>query len=118
MRRACVAVGWLLVTAIVWLSLTPSPPKVDFAESDKAGHLLAYGGVMFWFSWLYPRRSTRFLYGVGFIAMGVSLEFIQGALGYRTYDLFDMYANSAGVFLGWAAALLLPNLLPGSRDWT
>jgi glycopeptide antibiotics resistance protein len=28
-------------------------------------------------------------------------------LGYRTYEVFDMLANTIGVLLGWAAAALL-----------
>jgi VanZ family protein len=106
-RRLAIAVGWAMVAAIVWLSLTPSPPKVDFKESDKVGHLLAYGSLMFWFCQLYATKKTRILYGIGFVAMGVTLEFIQGALGYRTYEVFDMLANTLGVLLGWAAALVL-----------
>jgi glycopeptide antibiotics resistance protein len=44
--------------------------------------------------------------------MGIALEFVQGELGYRTYDLVDIGANSLGVLLGWAAALLLPGIKP------
>ena len=46
------------------------------------------------------------------IAMGIALELVQGAIGYRTYDLVDMGANSLGVLLGWAGALLLPGIRP------
>jgi len=100
-----------MVATVVWLSLTPEPTTLDFKESDKVGHFIAYGALMFWFSQLYVKR-TRLFYAGGFIAMGVALEFIQGALGYRTYEVFDMYANTLGVLLGWAAALLLPRVLP------
>ena len=113
MRAIWLTLGWAMVAAIVWLSLTPSPPKVDFEHSDKLGHLLGYGTLMFWFSQLYT-RTTRVLYAAGFAAMGVVLEFVQGQLGYRTYEVFDMYANSLGVLLGWAAALILPKVLPRS----
>jgi VanZ family protein len=107
------ALGWAWAAVIVWLSLTPSPPKVDFQESDKVGHFLAYGTLMAWFCFLYLRTQTRILYGLGFVAMGVGLEFIQGMLGYRTYEVFDMYANTLGVLLGWAAALaVLPRMRP------
>jgi len=106
-RRLAIAVGWAMVAAIVWLSLTPAPPKVDFQESDKVGHLLGYGAIMFWFSRLYAKTATRVSYGAGFIAMGIALEFCQGALGYRAYEVFDMYANTLGVLLGWSAALAL-----------
>ena len=97
--------------AIVWLSLTPSPPKVDFAQSDKVGHFIAYGALMAWFCFLYRKRRARLFHGAAFIAMGVGLEFIQGMLGYRTYEVFDMYANALGVLLGWAGALaILPRM--------
>jgi VanZ family protein len=115
MRRApWLAVGWAMVAAVVWLSLTPAPPKLDFEQGDKLGHFLAYGALMFWFSQLY-RKWARVLYGAGFIAMGIGLEFAQGRLGYRTYEVVDMYANSLGVLLGWAVALMLPAFLPAAE---
>ncbi len=113
MRKAWLACGWALVAAVVWLSLTPAPPQVDFEQSDKLGHLLGYGSIMFWFAQLYTGRA-RLFYGLGFVAMGTGLELAQGALGYRTYEVLDMAANSLGVLLGWAVALLLPAALPGA----
>jgi VanZ family protein len=99
-----------MVAAIVWLSLTPAPPKVDIESGDKLGHLAAYGVLMFWFAQLYLRRIA---YAAGFIAMGVALEFLQAWLGYRTLEALDMVANTAGVLLGWGLARLLPKkLLP------
>ena len=59
LRTVWLAVGWAMVAGIVWLSLTPSPPKVDFEQSDKVGHFLAYGSLMFWFAQLYVARKTR-----------------------------------------------------------
>jgi VanZ family protein len=106
-RAFLIALGWAWVAAIVWLSLTPSPPKVDFEQSDKLGHFLAYGSLMLWFCFLYAALKARIAYAAGFIAMGIGLEFIQGALGYRTYEVFDMFANTIGVLLGWAAALVV-----------
>lgn len=110
MRRVSLAAGWAWAAAIVWLTLTPAPPRVDFAYSDKLGHLWAYGLLMFWFCQLYDARPARVGHGLGFIAMGIGLEFAQGALGYRLYDLTDMVANSFGVLLGWAAAMVLPRI--------
>lgn len=106
-RPLLVAAGWAWAAAIVWLSLTPAPPDLELAYSDKLGHFAAYGLLMLWFCILYPRRKTRILYAAGFVAMGIGLEFVQGQLGYRTYEVFDMYANTLGVLLGWAAALLI-----------
>ena len=104
MRSAAIAAGWAWAAAIVWLSLTPSPPQVDFSYSDKVGHFAAYGLLMFWFAGLYKSRAG---YAAAFIAMGIGLEFAQGALGYRSSEVLDMVANTIGVFMGWIAALLL-----------
>jgi glycopeptide antibiotics resistance protein len=43
--------------------------------------------------------------------MGVGLEFVQGWLGYRTYDVLDMAANTLGVLLGLALALAMPRIM-------
>ena len=107
MRAALLAIGWGWAAAIVWLSLTTAPPKLDFEHGDKLGHFLAYGALMFWFCLLYFRTPIRILYAAGFIVMGIGLEFIQGWLGYRTYDPFDMLANTIGVALGWMASLVI-----------
>ena len=106
MKRAlAIAAGWGLIAAIVWLSIIPSPPQVHASHSDKVGHLFAYGILMFWFGQLYATR--RPYYALSFVALGVALEFVQGWLGYRTQDVLDMAANTVGVLLGWAIALVV-----------
>ena len=107
MRVIGLGLGWGWAATIVWLSLTPSPPQVDVQFGDKLGHFGAYGLLMLWFSFLYPRLRVQALYAISFIAMGIGLEFWQGWLGYRTYDLMDMAANTIGVLLGWGGAALL-----------
>lgn len=91
-----------MVAAIVWLSLTPSPPTLGFEQSDKLGHFGSYAILMFWFSQLYG-KSTRILYVLGFVALGVALEFAQNQVGFRTFEVLDMSADALGVLLGWAA---------------
>ena len=114
MRWIGLGLGWGWAAAIVWLSLTPSPPQVDVQLGDKLGHLGAYALLMLWFSLLYLGR-TRMAFAIGFVVMGVGLEFLQGGLGYRTYDLMDMAANTIGVLLGWAAAPVMEKFVPHSR---
>ena len=116
MRNVLVAAGWGWATAIVWLSLTPSPRALDIAYGDKLGHIAAYGLLMLWFTQLYVARRSRLAYAVVFVAMGVALEFLQGALGYRSYDIFDMYANTLGVALGWALGGMLRPRFPRPAD--
>jgi len=107
MRAALLAGGWAYAAAIVLLSLTPSPPDLGFPYGDKLGHLLAYGLLMFWFCFLYRYRTTQLAYGFGWVAMGVALEFAQGATGTRSFEIADMAANSLGVLLGWGISTTL-----------
>jgi VanZ family protein len=98
------AAGWFMVAAIIWLSLMPSPPDPGIEHADKLEHVLAYAMLMFWFCQLHAGWRTRLAYAIGFVAMGVGLEFVQGALAHRTYEAFDMLANGLGVAMGWMVA--------------
>lgn len=104
-----------MVLAIVYLSLTPAPPDIDLSEGDKLGHFLAYGTLMFWFGQLYRGAGERVAYAAGFIALGLALEGLQALLGYRTYDTFDLVANTLGVLMGWAAARATPSFVPAAE---
>jgi VanZ family protein len=117
-RASGIAIGWLMVAAIVWLSLGPAAPTPDFEGGDKLGHLLAYGVLMFWFSALYRRTRERVAYAVGFIALGLALEALQGLLGHRQFDVLDLVANTLGVLLGWALALVTPRVFPAGGQGT
>ena len=100
------AIGWALVAAVLWLSLTPKPPEpLDFVWADKVEHAAAYGALMAWFAFLYRRTPTRAWYAIGFIAMGIVIEFIQPSTG-RHFELSDMVADAIGVALGWTATAL------------
>ena len=112
MRALAIAGGWLYAAAIVFLSLTPTPPDPGFEHGDKLGHLLAYGLLMFWFCLLYRYRTARLAYGVGWVAMGIALEFAQGATGTRSFEYSDMAANALGVVAGALAALGLARVAP------
>jgi VanZ family protein len=108
-RGLGVAGAWGVLAAIVVLSVMPSPPSADFESSDKVGHLAAYGVLMLSFSLLYEKRRAPM--AAAFIGVGVALEFVQGALGYRSFEVADMAANALGVLLGWGAALPAAKML-------
>ena len=111
MRALGVALGWVIVATIIWLSVTPAPIDIGVKAGDKLGHLGAYAWVMFWFAQVYHRLRTRLAYGIGFVAMGVALEFVQLGLGYRTFEVMDMVADALGVISGWGLAILLDPML-------
>lgn len=104
LRTIWLALGWLLIAAVVYLSLTPSPPTVGASVNDKLSHLLAYGVLMSWFMPLYPARAARRRLAVGFIAMGVLIEVLQSLGGVRFFELADMAANTLGVLGAWLLA--------------
>lgn len=112
-RRLWLAIGWLGVAGVVWLSLTGKPPvTLDFAWGDKVGHVAAYGVLMGWFARLLSRRGGM-LYSLLLIAMGVLLEFLQRLTG-RTFEWADMAADVMGVVVG---ALVLATPLALLRQW-
>ncbi|MEK7990326.1 MAG: VanZ family protein [Thiotrichaceae bacterium] len=96
--------GWGLAMAICILSLIP---PIDtgiqtISHIDKLEHLTAYFVITFWFSLLYPTSQGRLMCLVGFLAMGLSLEVLQGLLTTtRHADGFDMIANTLGVLIAW-----------------
>lgn len=97
--------GWLAVSGVVYLSLTPFPPdlKLGVPAQDKFGHFIAYALLAWWFSQAYPLRLHGFL-GLFLIALGVILEILQGFTGYRDFEYADMLADTLGVVGGYLLA--------------
>jgi VanZ family protein len=110
LRRFWLVAGWLLVLLIVYLSLRPGEALLPETISDKLQHVLAYAVLMLWFGNLYLQKLIRWRYAVGFVLLGVVLEFIQLVSGYRSFDQGDMVADAMGVAVGW---LLAPPRGPG-----
>lgn len=96
--------GWAL--AITLSLLRPPPVGIDLPEGDKVGHLLAYATLSAWAVMLFATRRAWALAAVALIALGIGLEFAQGALtDYRLADPRDAIANTLGVLLGLTALL-------------
>jgi VanZ family protein len=97
-------IGWLLIFAVIVLSLLPRVPSPEFVHGDKIQHVLAYFGLMAWFAQIDREVATRFRWLGGLALMGIGLELLQGWMGFRMYDPLDMLANTTGVLLGWCLA--------------
>lgn len=108
LRPYWLALGWLLVAAVCWLSLTPSPVDTGIDQGDKIGHLLAYLGLMTWWGQLDARTNRLLLL---FLLMGMALEGLQGLTPSREPSLMDMVANASGALLGWLASRTWPDWL-------
>jgi VanZ family protein len=98
------AIGIALIVFVVYESLTPHPIDVPLEHGDKYGHILAYGTLMFWFAQIYLGRRARVGWAIGFVAIGIGLEFLQLLTDYRTFEIADTIADAAGVSIGWLAA--------------
>jgi len=98
--------GVLLVASIILLSLISPPSTVSLSlfASDKISHAVAYGVLMGWFIQIFQNPVARLILGVMFIGLGVGLEFLQGLVPTRQFEVFDMAANAAGVVMAWLLA--------------
>ena len=104
-RPLWLAIGWMIVLLIVYLSLATIEIPVPGDQGDKVGHLIAYGVLMLWFAQLYGNAKQRYLLAALCVSLGIALEFAQLLLtDTRTFSLADMAADGAGVCLGWLAA--------------
>ncbi len=102
LRPLWLAIGWAMLTTVVWLSLTGEPPEVvDFPLSDKVEHLLAYTILMAWFGQIHTAARSQRGWLIGLILMGVAIEYLQGWGGLRYFDPADMLANGLGALLGY-----------------
>jgi VanZ family protein len=113
-RRLWLLLGWLLVFFVIYLSLTPAPVQIEVEQGDKFGHVFAYAALMSWFANLYELPVRRLQFAIGFVALGVALEFAQRETGYRTFEVADMAADAVGVIAAWLfAPPRIPNYLHG-----
>src|SRR3981081_3201545 len=103
-RRVWRTIGFGLVMLVIWLSLTPHPIEIPVENGDKLGHVAAYATLMFWFAQLDTRYRMRVVYAIGFVLLGVALEFAQRLTDYRTFEVADMGADAAGVLFAWVAS--------------
>ena len=97
------AIGLLLIIIVFWFSLTPKPPKIllSFEFADKLWHFLAYFTLMLWHGQLYRTTLSRLMWMLGFIAMGVGIEYLQGLGVARLFEWADAVANSLGAVVAW-----------------
>ncbi len=93
---------------IAVLSLTAVPKLnlgLDIKSGDKYLHFIAYFGLsVIWYFALkdrIPKRVFKIIVPLGLIIYGIILEGLQSGLTtYRTGDLYDALANTAGVIVG------------------
>jgi hypothetical protein len=91
-----------MLLTVATLTLMPSPPRIGAISWDKAQHSVAYAALMWTFLQAWEGRHTL-RWAILLIAVGVGLELLQGLMGVRFMEVFDMMANGLGVLLGYGA---------------
>jgi VanZ family protein len=103
-RKLWIGLGIVMVVTVIVCSLVRPPEQVRIQRWDKVVHFGSYFVLMLWFGSIHARRVTHHLLAVGFIGLGVALEFAQLMTGHRMFELTDMAANGAGVAAAWGMA--------------
>jgi len=102
----------LAMSAVVALSLMPSPDLPGPEGADKAAHLIAYGAITLCGGLGFRSWDTRILAASTAIGLGIFLEFAQAAWFARQGSVWDAAANGLGAILGLiAAAVVLQALM-------
>lgn len=97
---------WLVaILATVVVCLLPPPPVAVPRNVDKVEHVLGYAVLSIGAVWLFAGMRGQCRAAAGLVALGVALEWAQGALTTtRLADPADALANAAGVLLGLVVA--------------
>jgi hypothetical protein len=82
----------------------PSFFLADFPGADKLAHMIAYGGLALTVLWFFGEKGlenpgrTTFLTVLFCLLYGISDEYHQSFIDFRTVSIFDVLANTVGAF--------------------
>jgi len=100
------ALGWLLVAGVIVGSLVPGQAVSAIDVGDKVMHAGSYFVLMVWFAG-FCRRGLYATIAIVLLALGMGLDLLQLLTETRSFDWYDVAANSGGVVAGFALSLLL-----------
>lgn len=107
-QTLCLIQFFILLIVYVFFGLTPSPDTYAPAVNDKIAHFTSYFVAAFSISFAYPQRT--FLYKTLFLILfSIGIEIGQHFMPPRTFDLWDICANSGGVLIGLGLVKRLEN---------
>lgn len=105
LKKLWLLVGWLILAAIVYVSLSPVPPEPEFEINDKVLHFAMYFILTTWFAQIYSPGKQLIVYALLFFSIGIALELGQGFIVERSASPLDAFANGAGIAAGIALSL-------------
>ena len=93
------AIFWLLLLAVVILSLMSIDTQQIFVWQDKVHHLVAYA-VLFWcLLGAYEKQQNIWFLGILLTIFSGLIEVAQSYTGHRQAELMDLLANGTGILL-------------------
>jgi len=110
---------WFWLILILLVSTLPGGPEMKAEFNDKSIrldyllHFIAYFSLaifyLFWKANKYFNITPRLLYSfiIGGFILAAGSEAIQSLIPSRTFNLYDFYANAAGIILGVIAPKIL-----------
>lgn len=108
-RGLCVLQFAIIIGVFTFLGLTPNPETSVHMFNDKLMHCSGYFVAAISITFAFPHSS--FLQRASFLIIySVGIEIGQHFMPPRTFDVFDICANSTGVFLGLGFIILARRL--------
>ena len=98
-KYLCLFQFLVLLAIFLWLGLTPAPEVYIPMFNDKLMHSSGYFVAAFSISFAFPRHAF-WLRAIFLIVFSIGIEIGQHFMPPRTFDLFDICANSVGVITG------------------
>jgi VanZ family protein len=96
--------AWLIIAVLL---LAPVSSPLGMSLSDLIAHFLVFAWLGFATVGFSHRGTELTMLAAVTIAGGVALEFAQGLVPHRTFDILDMGANTLGAMVGYAGALTM-----------
>jgi len=94
-----------LLVIISWLAFTPHPPPGADLGWDKLNHATAFGTLMVFAAWSWPRQWR--LAPAALLAYGGFVEIVQTFIPGRDGEWADLLADGVGIALGVALFALV-----------
>ena len=117
--------SFLILAGVLLATLAPAHWFFDKSDdslswlpgADKWLHAITFAFLAVWFSGLFQKhRYWRIL--AALFLFGLFVEFCQLQVGYRSAELHDILANTAGIIAGLAVAVAgLGGWAPRIEDW-
>jgi len=109
----------LLASLAVVMHLATTKINYPVIENmnDKVNHIFAFYVLGFLADFSFPRNKLGLSKVLPLLGFGLLIEVIQYFLPYRTFSLYDLAADAAGLAVYWASLPALKRLPLLRRRW-